>query len=104
VVVAFVARVLFISAVVVGLCSYIFATVVPGHQFPFTDAPLSGCIHRRQLGGYVARMDRCLMGFSSEACNRTHMWDLRNVLCIRKFLTAVQEPSRRDLAAKVLDK
>jgi 4-aminobutyrate aminotransferase-like enzyme/Ser/Thr protein kinase RdoA (MazF antagonist) len=55
------------------------------------------------LGRLLGEMDAALVDFSHPAANREMKWDLARAGWIRDYLHHIDEPSRRALAARMLD-
>ncbi len=58
----------------------------------------------RGWGETLARLGRAMRGFFHPAADRPLLWDARHASDLRPFLSEVEDPMRRNLAAAVLDR
>jgi Ser/Thr protein kinase RdoA (MazF antagonist) len=63
----------------------------------------SGVTLRRNIGGYLARLDLALRSFSHPAANHELMWDLKHASSIRDLLIHIPDAAKRGLAERFLD-
>ena len=76
-------------------------TFLKGHQ---VEAPAFPDPALEAFGRTVARLGRAMRGFFHPAARRVLLWDVRHALQLRPLLVDIEDPERRALVARTLDR
>ncbi len=77
-------------------------TYLPGQRM--ADVELHSEVLLRDLGGFVGRMDRSLLGFDHPRAARRMEWSLSETSALRRWISAVDESRGRALVEAVIDR
>jgi len=73
-----------------------------GHRLAELPHVSSGLLD--EIGGTLARLDLVLEAFDHPGAHREHVWDLAQVLDLSAFLEHIEDPGRRTLVERLLDR
>ncbi len=77
-------------------------TYLPGQRMADVEGRSEALL--RDLGAFLGRMDRSLLGFDHPRASRSLEWSLAETAALRRWISAVDDPPTRALVEAVLDR